>query len=296
MRIFQKYYYVKLYEGNNYRQNCGYVKVESMNQRTKLVFYIMNLSNQLSSVAEVYLYTGKERQKISNIFIRQGKCRDVVYINQGYADGDIEVIRIPINERVTVGYRLDRLNQVEENINRLSDRKLSEKEKREPEKQDEEKENKETNSSESYSNEKEEIVSSEDNVQPIDVEPYIAMDTKWEQLKKTYPNIHIFEDEAEVLLIKPQDLVVLTEQYQNLISNSFLLHGYYNYRQLLLLKWKQEEGKYYVGVPGNYHDREKNVAIMFGFESFENGESSRREGQKDGFPGAFGYYLKQVEI
>lgn len=134
---------------------------------------------------------------------------------------------------------------------------------------------------------------------------------KWEQLVDTYPQVHIFP-EAQSLLIKPKDLVVLTQRYHSLISNSFVLHSYYNYRQLLLLRFEDsqlansklraanESGssvEYYLGVPGVYYDREKRIAQMFGFEGFDIGEARMREEEKrEIYEGCFGYYMKQVEI
>ena len=56
---------------------------------------------------------------------------------------------------------------------------------------------------------------------------------KWTQLMETYPRVHIFP-EAQSVLIKPKDLIVLTEKYHEMATNSFVLHAYYNYRQLLL--------------------------------------------------------------
>lgn len=134
---------------------------------------------------------------------------------------------------------------------------------------------------------------------------------KWEQLADTYPRVHIFP-EAQSLLIKPKDLVVLTQRYHSLISNSFVLHSYYNYRQLLLFRFEEpqlENGRlkaaneggsfveYYLGVPGVYYEREKKIAQMFGFEGFDIGEARMREEEKrEIYEGCFGYYMKQVEI
>ena len=44
-----------------------------------------------------------------------------------------------------------------------------------------------------------------------------------------------------------------------------------------------------MGVPGNYYDKEKQVAIMFGFESFECAEEPAGLGD-------FGYYIIRVNI
>lgn len=115
-------------------------------------------------------------------------------------------------------------------------------------------------------------------------------DTKWEHLSSIYPHIHPFRDTREFLSVGPEDFVVLRERCYQMTHNSFLLHGYYNYRHLLLLRQETAgQAKYYIGVPGNYYEREKQVARMFGFESFEGAREPAWEGD-------FGYYLISVEL
>lgn len=115
-------------------------------------------------------------------------------------------------------------------------------------------------------------------------------DTKWEQLSSIYPHIHPFRDTREFLSVGPEDFVVLRERCYQMTHNSFLLHGYYNYRHLLLMRQEiPGEVKYYIGVPGNFYEREKQVARMFGFESFEGAREPAWEGD-------FGYYLISVEL
>ena len=115
-------------------------------------------------------------------------------------------------------------------------------------------------------------------------------DTKWEQLSSIYPHIHPFRDTREFLSVGPEDFVVLRERCYQMTHNSFLLHGYYNYRHLLLMRQETpDQVKYYIGVPGNFYEREKQVARMFGFESFEGTREPAWEGD-------FGYYLISVEL
>ena len=86
--------------------------------------------------------------------------------------------------------------------------------------------------------------------------------------------------------------MILPEKYQRLIHNSFLLHGFYNYRHLILGKdyrlGNQTEKCFYLGVPGVYFEREKQVAVMFGVEGFECAGAVEI--------GKFGYYVKEVSI
>lgn len=113
---------------------------------------------------------------------------------------------------------------------------------------------------------------------------------KWEQLRHMYPTVHPFADERQYLSITPRDFVILCSEYQKMVRNSFLLHGYYNYRHIILGKFNVGGvEKFYLGVPGVYYDREKMAAEMFGFEAFE-GKQTPAE------PGSFGYYMKSVRI
>ncbi|MDE7271838.1 MAG: hypothetical protein K2N95_02085 [Lachnospiraceae bacterium] len=119
---------------------------------------------------------------------------------------------------------------------------------------------------------------------------------KWQQLRKLYPEIHICP-EAQSILIRPRDVVVLSERYHELATNSFVLHAYYNYRQLLLFRYGHSDVQYYLGVPGVYYEREQRIAQMFGFEGFENGEARmQQDADNKLYKGCFGYYMKRVEI
>ncbi|HJA93478.1 MAG TPA: hypothetical protein H9717_10260 [Candidatus Eisenbergiella merdipullorum] len=113
---------------------------------------------------------------------------------------------------------------------------------------------------------------------------------KWEQLQHMYPCVHPFGDQRMFLSITPGDFVILGREYQKLVHNSFLLHGYYNYRHVILGRYPDgEEECYYLGVPGVYYEREKMAAEMFGFEAFEGKKEPAEQGD-------FGYYMKRVRI
>lgn len=126
-------------------------------------------------------------------------------------------------------------------------------------------------------------------VQPESQEQAMAVD-KWQQLWALYPHMKPFEDGREYLVIKPRDFVVLHNKYYPLSANSFLLHGYYNYEHLIMCRETKKDGEqFYIGVPGNFYEKEKQVAVLFGFESFEG----KREPAGNG---DFGYYMVRVEI
>ncbi|MBD5466573.1 MAG: hypothetical protein HDR21_00275 [Lachnospiraceae bacterium] len=115
-------------------------------------------------------------------------------------------------------------------------------------------------------------------------------DDKWKQLCSIYPTVHPIGDDVDFIKITPVDFVVLRQEYQNLVRNSFLLHGYYNYNYILLGKYPD---KYYIGVPGIMHEQERIAAAMFGFVGFERAEAPKEQKENRD---RFGYYMMEVGI
>ena len=91
----------------------------------------------------------------------------------------------------------------------------------------------------------------------------------WARLRRKYPKILAFDYEpgCEILTIKPQDIGLLPREAWIFGNNSFLLHGYYSYRYLILARLENPGGepRYLLGVPGHYSSNEKYMASMFGF-------------------------------
>ncbi len=113
---------------------------------------------------------------------------------------------------------------------------------------------------------------------------------KWELLCMEYPKVHPFPNGKMFLSIKPKDFIILRQEYQKLVNNSFLLHGFYNYGHMIMGKLSEEEqDPFYIGVPGVYYDREKQAAQMFGFVGFEGTSQPVQQG-------SYGYYMIEVEI
>ena len=108
--------------------------------------------------------------------------------------------------------------------------------------------------------------------------------TTWEELTETHQLVHPFEDQGDYISINPFTLKLLAPEYRKLANNSFLLHGFYNYRHLILGYYQDDERQgYYIGVPGTFDEREQMVAEMFGFEGYEPA-------------GGVGYYMRKVEF
>lgn len=95
----------------------------------------------------------------------------------------------------------------------------------------------------------------------------------------------------ECVKIVPQDIGRLPIGNWKLGQNSFLTHGYYRYRYIMLGKIKvknRNQDTYVIGVPGVYTNKEKYLANMFGFSLFvpvKNGETKT---------GNFGYWVWEI--
>ena len=114
----------------------------------------------------------------------------------------------------------------------------------------------------------------------------------WEKLNGMYGAKNLFENMPEIsgIHMELKDLRELPKKYWYLGSNSFLLHGFFNYRHLLLGKVENESGrKWFIGVPGIYQNQEKVLAAVFGFPEF------RQEKDTGVKTGHFGYWYRVMD-
>lgn len=116
----------------------------------------------------------------------------------------------------------------------------------------------------------------------------------WQKMSGQYTKVLAFDYDngCEILSIKPQDIGLLPREIWVYGNNSFLLHGYYNYRHLILAKLQdpQKPPRYLLGVPGHYFSNEKYMASMFGFPHFV---LARKQPQGDG---RFGYWYTDIRL
>ncbi len=92
-----------------------------------------------------------------------------------------------------------------------------------------------------------------------------SMERLFERGLRMFP----FEDGeiSDCIRMEPQDIGSLPMKYWIFANNSFLLHGYYSYRHLILARMK--DGKCILGIPGVNYSREQFMAGMFGFDYFK---------------------------
>lgn len=117
----------------------------------------------------------------------------------------------------------------------------------------------------------------------------------WEDLTKNRMLHHPFEDrEAECIQIELKHLRELPRRYWYLGSNSFFLHGFFNYQYLVV--GKTGDDRWFIGVPGIYQRQERVMAAVFGFPEFLviasdcNGNEENREPVNQ-----FGCWIRYIE-
>lgn len=113
--------------------------------------------------------------------------------------------------------------------------------------------------------------------------------------KKLYSKadyIDAFDDDYfyDCIEVTPQMLSRLPIKDKEMVNNSFLIHGYYNFHHLLFGRVCDNENNtnYFIGVPGMYCNRERYMASMFGFSNFKK---SHRSDYNNPY---FGYWYQEI--
>lgn len=104
--------------------------------------------------------------------------------------------------------------------------------------------------------------------------------------------VDAFDDDYfyDCIETSPEKLAGLNLSEKNILENSFLLHGYYNFRHVLFGRVRDnlDNTKYFIGVPGMYCNRERYMASIFGFNNFKK---SHRSDYKNP---CFGYWYQEI--
>lgn len=265
----KKIIYLSLFKGGEKISSAGFASMHGEKDELCFTIQIKNVSNECEGSYTVYLITKETEADIGKLSIQTGSgdykksfacSRNKARIgNYEITPEDIYGLQIRISDSITIEgeWKCGKTAKVElpsKDENPESDR--------------------------------------EPDLESVELKAVAIPSDKWEQLKAQYKTVHPFGDEREFISIELKDFVVLREKYQKLVNNSFLLHGFYNYRHLILGKdykiGTNMDTCFYLGVPGVFFEREKMVAVMFGFEGFEAAGPIEI--------GKFGYYLRSVEI
>lgn len=138
-------------------------------------------------------------------------------------------------------------------------------------------------------------IKSEENIQATEIPlEKLFDDVGWglyfQKLKAKMPICFPFEGEPiECVQMELKDIKELPRKYWYLGNNSFLLHGFFNYRHIMMGEMETEEGKeYFLGIPGVYQNQEKIMATMFGFPDFKPQKNAEFK------TGEFGYWYRII--
>lgn len=315
----QKKDYVYVYKAEQMLSKAGLRKLTVMGRKVKVEFLLQDLpaAGGKGSCRLRYLLGGQEKEKSWDIVFVSGG-RQMQFLQKLEEAEEMEGIvdcRIFLPGGKEIRGEADAVTEEKQNVEETDVRmqipnidkegKMKQKpesEERQIKKSEESKETKQKSKSEECQMKKSESKSeecqikkpeSESKVTPGDEERSQEMQNKSRvETKESRKETEIPEN--QVLYIQDlTQLLSMGEKQRELYYNSFLLHGYYQYRHVVA-------GDGFIGVPGNFSQREAIAAKMMGFPLFieaenlqhcEIGEESRAEMPQ---MGAYGYFLCKV--
>lgn len=228
--IWKKVLYLSLFEGEESKSGAGFVKFTEKDQECRIDIQIKKDFCRGEGEYPLYFCLSGEEVFIRELSVQAGcitysrsfKVEDGRIYIQGkpYAESDFEGIRIKVGSGAAIAGYLKK-PQTKMTLETISDvRKDVQQtiiEGGEPEK-------------EAWRGEKAVFATDMDR----EIREVRAFESKWDQLMNDYPQIHPFGDERVFISIEPKDFIILRASCQKLVNNSFLLHGFYNYRYLIL--------------------------------------------------------------
>ena len=293
--------YIYAYENNNKNQNVGFAKVDIRGDYCQVEIHLKR-TGYTNVKCPVYLFVrenevivGVEIGEIALVngcgdFVRQLNCNGVG--ETPYCMKDMKGILIFLDNTVMFASQWDEKAIYRENFKPYEETKEIPVEQAE----DAAEEPEESGQMEKLQVESVQAQQSREQ-QTEELQPEtqrsgdIWMDL-WEKLNGMYGAKNLFENMPEIsgIHMELKDLRELPKKYWYLGSNSFLLHGFFNYRHLLLGKVENESGrKWFIGVPGIYQNQEKVLAAVFGFPEF------RQEKDTGVKTGQFGYWYRFMD-
>lgn len=271
--------YIYAYENNNKKQNVGFAKVDIRGDYGQIEIHLKR-TGFTNTQCPVYFFTREKNEiigvKIGEMDFINGTsdfgtrfdCKSIR--DSGYSMREMKGLLIPRDATVMFASQWDEKEIVREKFREYD------------------KENRKTESKPILA---EEPILKEESTQMAELEAEAIKETpiqveergiknkskselqmQWERLAEQYGKIQPFEDDDKILGVKIElkDLRELPNQFGYLGSNSFLLHGFFNYRHLLLGRvQKDNKTKWFIGVPGVFENPERILAAVFGFPEFK---------------------------
>jgi hypothetical protein len=315
----QKKDYVYVYKGEQMLSKAGLRKLTIMGRKVKVEFLLQDLPaiGGKGSCRLRYLLGGQEKEKSWDIVFVSGG-RQIHFLQKLEEAEEMEGIvdcRIFLPGGKEIRGEADAVTEEKQNVEEMDVRmqipdidkegkmkQKSESEEHQIKKSEEWKETKQKPKSEECQMKKSESKSEECQIKKPESESKVAPgDEERSQEMQNKSRVETKESRKETEIPENQVLYIqdltqllsMGEKQRELYYNSFLLHGYYQYRHVVA-------GDGFIGVPGNFSQREAIAAKMMGFPLFieaenlqhcEIGEESRAEMPQ---MGAYGYFLCKV--
>ena len=296
--------YIYAYENNNKNQNVGFAKVDIRGEYCQIEIHLKR-TGYTNVKCPVYLFSreggeiiGVEIGQIALVngagdFVRQLSCSQVGATD--YCMNDMKGILIFLNDTVMFASQWDEKAIYRENFKPYGEAKQESA----PQQPAEPERMQETVPQQCAESEMERYETPgktmQTTVQTESLEaqgPKEIWQTLWEKLTGMYGTEKVFESAPQISGIRMElkDLKELPKKYWYLGSNSFLLHGFFNYRHLLLGRIEGEHSKkWFVGVPGVYQNQEKVLAAIFGFPEFKQEKDTEIKTNQ------FGYWYRFMD-
>ena len=312
--------YVYVYKGVQKLSEAGLRKLTVMGRKVKVEFLLQDLpaAGGKGSCRLCYLLGGQEKEKSWDIVFVSGG-QQMQFLQKLEEAEEIEGIvdcRIFLPGGKEIRGEADAVTEEKQNVEETDvkmqipniDREgkmnqKSESEERQIKKSEEWKETKQNPKSEECQMKKSESKSEERQIKKPESDSEVAPgDEERSQEMQNKSRVETKESRKETEIPENQVLYIqdltqllsMGEKQRELYYNSFLLHGYYQYRHVVA-------GDGFIGVPGNFSQREAIAAKMMGFPLFieaenlqhcEIGEETRTEMPQ---MGAYGYFLCKVK-
>ena len=326
MKRFIRYLYE--YEGNQKKRNVGFVKVEQDGKETTISVhgkglcgksneniscYLIKLDSEMGNILFIpageiqigmiscggcFCYTeeliragyGKTEQSVGQTCEKKddicglglGDPKEAFYVALWNEEmyGDLDIARAKVFQE----FASDKTAEESKSIKNIDEK--------EAEVETQFGDDEETENLEEEQPEKKEQETVEESSEKKEQET-VEESSEKKDLKKDDRDIDLQNFRRQIMKIQRGEISILPRCEWKLANNNFLLHGYYNYRHLVLI---DEGNQLKLGVPGIYHEREARAAATFGFPEFiaEVDVNVTLEPQERNENQQFGYWCRQV--
>ena len=257
MKRFVTYLY--LYDGRMKGNNAGFIKVEINGEKSAFLVQIKNLG-KYSGKGKVYLvYEAEESIEAGELTVKNGEAREIYNVDtENVKDSDM------IYNILTVGEtRVRQITFATGSVNMRA--------------------------------------TLQDNTaavigKPLKVQADLSNKKNPVSTPKPEPGcqkeIHsqnVDDSQDKIRRIDISELRTLPAKNWYIVNNSFLTHGYANYKHLVIKT--DTDGRQYLGVPGVSEPQERMLAGIFGFTEFEPAAPANAA---DVDSGVFGYWFCQL--